>query len=304
MDLLKSYTIHKRCTYQAAVKALGLGELFQKFLNTGNRFFDVKVDGGKAKFTPKTSSFDRLAALQFLKTLLKAEDVVNLKAVLESKHEFALRHRNVILLVGFFDLWLAWNTAKAEEVCNPSLINYLLFHAPRKRLHESLKKRRPESARSNIHISNQDSSVLDLKNPKQNRRTLKISKTNQDIIASVPGLSFIEIDKDVSQEKLTTFLAALKSTMDKVSSYLAAQGLFLEDQIKFGLRLRKIKHTHKRGIYLPAENVIVLDPRHSESMVHEVGHWYHTHFRKDIVDSRKAEIFADGFEMMLNQFSI
>lgn len=65
--------------------------------------------------------------------------------------------------------------------------------------------------------------------------------------------------------------------------------------MKFNLKIRKIKRTNKKGMYIANQNSILLDPRHVDSFLHELGHWYHTWFRKDIKEEKDAEIFAEKF---------
>lgn len=68
---------------------------------------------------------------------------------------------------------------------------------------------------------------------------------------------------------------------------------------KSGLK-RKIKRTNKNAMFIVNQNSIVLDPRETNSFNHELGHWYHTWFKKEIVNYKEAESFANNFKVQKN----
>lgn len=65
--------------------------------------------------------------------------------------------------------------------------------------------------------------------------------------------------------------------------------------MKFQLKIRKIKITYKKGMYILAQNSIVIDPRYVDSIYHEVGHWYHTFFNPDMKNEKECEALANDF---------
>ena len=107
-----------------------------------------------------------------------------------------------------------------------------------------------------------------------------------------PLLSFIEVCKGVDKDKLAQFSAAC---LDHCVQLFKKENLDISEASKFFLKIRKIKRTNKKAVYIKATNSIVLDPRHVESFKHELGHWYHTWFRPDIVTVKQAEEFAENF---------
>ncbi len=69
--------------------------------------------------------------------------------------------------------------------------------------------------------------------------------------------------------------------------------------MKFCLKIRKIKRTLKRAMYIQNQNSVIVDPRHTDSFYHELGHWYHTYFKSEIDTVEKAEAFAEDFALQI-----
>ena len=73
-----------------------------------------------------------------------------------------------------------------------------------------------------------------------------------------------EVQEGFDSVKLIALLSELKSTLTRLK--------IPQDQ-KFDLRFRKIRRTKKTGMYLPALRLVIVDPRETQSLWHELAHW-------------------------------
>lgn len=129
----------------------------------------------------------------------------------------------------------------------------------------------------------------------QDKNTNKLTNENYKLILNNPIISFIEITKGFDNEKLLEFLKLVNNASQKIIKLQK-----ISNEIKFALKIRKIKRTNKKGMYIASQNTIILDPRYVDSFIHELGHWYHTWFEKNIIKIKKAEKYAKEFEKVLN----
>jgi hypothetical protein len=298
MNILKDIKHKEPDFFKHAIQTLGLKSCFDSFVQKGNRFFSTQVIEKHLLLTPHEPAFDYLQAVQALSPLMRLEYV---GLLMEMKHpqKISLVHRNDILSFAFLDLILTLKTIQQDTADKEALFHYLSLHLQNPALIQKIKAEQSR-AKSTIYLANRDSSIIHVANPLESRRTVKVWLDNQALIKNSPLISFVEISKDIDNTKLNAFLVSLNAISAQVLQLIAKEGYSLSEGLKFGLRLRKIKHTYKRGIFLPAQNVIVLDPRHTDSLTHEIGHWYHTHFKPEIKKVQDCEIFAENFYKSLS----
>lgn len=76
-------------------------------------------------------------------------------------------------------------------------------------------------------------------------------------------LCLLEIPKERDVENLTKFLNELAKTKEKLKL----------KRFDFQLRIKKTKKINKDGIFIVSGNTIIIDPRHPEAVIHELGHY-------------------------------
>lgn len=84
------------------------------------------------------------------------------------------------------------------------------------------------------------------------------------LVDSMPWLKSIEVQEGFDSAKLMMLLNQLRDTLFRLN---------VPEDKKFDLRFRKIRRTKKTGMYLPTLQLLIVDPRETESLWHELAHW-------------------------------
>lgn len=257
------------------------------------RFFSIKrTTKNNEEFiqiSPKADTVSFSYAVETLSKTLSNSHLQPLQKWLSPK-EFKLTDKKGILSYVYLDILCAFEYySKVKE--NDTLIDYICLETKVKKTSSIFGKFKDNTIRSNIHTLNKDSFFLNIITG-ETRYKKRFSDDALRNIEANPLLSFIEVCKGVDNNKLEEFSAiCLKCCQALVEK----ENLNVSLDIKFSLKIRKIKRTNKKAVYIKATNSIILDPRHVDSFRHELGHWYHTWFRPDIVTVEQAEEFADSF---------
>lgn len=194
-------------------------------------------------------------------------------------------HTDLILLINIIH-----NTD--EQQIKNNLIDYLSFYIDRKKLLDYFSdKSINNEKRSNIFTTNKDSIIFSLNNPTCNRLTDKLDKKTINLISKNKLIANIEICNGFDEEKLIEFIKKVNFFCAKVNKLIPS----INENQKFSLKIRKIKRTKKKGMYIKLQNTIIVDPRYTNSFIHELGHWYHCHFIPSIKTVEDAESFAENF---------
>lgn len=101
------------------------------------------------------------------------------------------------------------------------------------------------------------------KSSKAIQRPLQVKKIKA-LVDSMPWLKSLEVQEGFDFAKLATLLGELKSTLLRLE---------VSSDKQFDLRFRKIRRTKKTGMYLPALGLLIVDPRETQSLWHELAHW-------------------------------
>lgn len=144
--------------------------------------------------------------------------------------------------------------------------------------------------RSNIFTVNKNSIIYNLHDG-NNKFLDKLKVSTINLISENPILSFIEICDGFDEEKLVLFIKETNSICLNLHKHIGDISL----NQKFSLKIRKIKRTRKKAMYIKEQNSIIIDPRHVDSFIHELGHWYHCNFLPNINTVIEAEKFAENF---------
>lgn len=146
--------------------------------------------------------------------------------------------------------------------------------------------------RSNIFTINKNSLIYYLDKCNVNNRFLeRVKVSTLHLISQNPLLSFIEICDGFDEQKLISFIIDI----NKICLHLNKNIGRINSNQKFSLKIRKIKRTRKKAMFIKEQNSIIIDPRHVDSFIHELGHWYHCNFLPEIKDTLEAENFAENF---------
>lgn len=291
MNILKKSDIINPTEYQRFVKNFDMDNIYNKITSGINkyRFFNIEIEKNKIKITAKLDT-KRLIFLNEYKKHLPSQHFSFIEEQNLSK-TFHLSHKKKIITFLHLDWVVALcylkivkeNTDLIEhlkcETNNPNISNYI-----------TKSKRAYEENRSSIYTVNKDSVVVHLRNESKSKNTTKLTNENYNLIKENKLISFIEIGSGFDNSKLNTFIIDLNRSCEKILQIKSVN----EGQ-KFGIKIRKIKRTKKNGMFIKQQNVIILDPRHVDSLNHELGHWYHTHFINEIDNVIEAEIFAENF---------
>lgn len=96
------------------------------------------------------------------------------------------------------------------------------------------------------------------------------------------GIPLLEIPKSYD-------IKLLVALMKQIVGLKAMLGL---DDFKFNLRLRRIRHFKKSGMYIAYAKTIVIDPRNTKTFIHELGHYL---FEENVNFPLKSEIKQQPF---------
>lgn len=257
------------------------------------RFFSIARntvnDKEYVQLIPKTDTASFAYAVQTLSKTLSNSYLQPLQKWLKPM-SFKSTDKKGILSYIYLDVLCAFEYySKVRE--DNELIDYICLETKSSKNSSIFGKPKNNIVRSNIHTLNKDSFFFDsVTGSIRFQKRIPASALNN--IKANPLLSFIEICNGVDAAKLEKFSAnCLKHCLQLVEK----EGLCVPNDAKFSLKIRKIKRTNKKAMYIKATNSIVLDPRHVDSFRHELGHWYHTWFRPDIVTAQQAEEFAEVF---------
>lgn len=298
MNILKNSILIEKNEYQKLYNLFGFEKIFLSLFSGINdyRFFEISSpDKNHISFKPK-NNYSQLKTISYLANSLK-EDIRPLLLSLNTKKTFHIKHKHKIMFFLHMDWILVATQIKEEKGLSSELNDYLKLETGDKDILKKIKHTNGTSQnRSNIFTINKNSVIVHILNDKKSKNLDQLTISNQKLILKNPLISFIEISKDFDNEKLTLFLKMMNQLCKKVTKKQT-----ITDNMKFSLKIRKIKRTHKKGLYIVNQNSILLDPRHVDSFIHELGHWYHTFFIKNINEEKQAERFANDFENFLKK---
>jgi hypothetical protein len=292
MNILKQSEVIDNLEYRKIYKQFNFESIYRKVLSGINcyRFFQVELINYKqVKFTPKND----LQQMQMISLLSKvlAEDEKALLILNFKPRVFSIKQSKKILTYLHLDWLLALQNLKNSDGENTELISYLQFETNCSDICNKIENlKRERFYRSNIFTLNKNSSVVNVLDDSFNQNIGRLSDNNISLIKRNKLLSMIEVSTGFDNEKLELFLNELLVISDKITNKHN-----IDDSMKFQLKIRKIKRTYKKGMYIVAQNSIIIDPRYVDSIYHEVGHWYHTFFLPDIKNEKACEEFANDF---------
>lgn len=286
----------ERTEYMRLNRLLGLDGKFDSILSSRleYRYFSIKrPDKDHISFIPK-KDFTQLKNAVFLLSVLGKD--VHASLLLTTKpRTFNIKHRKSILSYVFADWILALQHIRSHEnEQHEKLMDYLLMETDGTLSINKIYHRNGTSeSRSTIFTTNKYSVIICVNNMKKTRNDELLTPKNIQLIKENPLISFMEICEGFDNEKLNIFLAEIQNYSNKIFVKHKDE---IDDRKRFSLKIRKIKRTNKNGMFIVKQNTILLDPRHVDSFAHELGHWYHTWFRKDIKTEKDAEVFAERFK--------
>lgn len=297
MNILKSNELIETSEYQKLYYHFGFGSIINLLFSgiKNYRFFEISFpDKNHISFTPKNDYFQLQNVLNLSK-ILNDDGYADLITMTETK-TFNIKHKKKILCFLHIDWILVLQNLKDGNENKADLIEYLQFetghhHIEKKIFHVN----GSAENRSNIFTINKDSVIIDLINSSNSRNTTKLTNKNYQLIMNNPLISFIEISKGFDNSKLLEFLELMNHACSQI-----LQLQTVSNEMKFSLKIRKIKRTNKKGMFIANQNTILLDPRYVDSFIHELGHWYHTWFENQINEVKDAEIYAENFENILS----
>lgn len=270
-NILKSSEFIEKTDYQRISNQLNFEDIWRGVICGVRkyRFFDISIVDGFISFKPNSDYF-QLESLSKLSKILN-EDMNLLLLTMNEERVFKIKHKKKIMCYLHLDWILSVQHLKdlRENNCdNNELIEYLQFETGNKDIYKVLFHNNGSSEkRSNIYTTNQDSVIIDINNQELCRNTQKLTHQNYNLILSNPLVSLIEISKGFDNIKLNEFLRFMNIVCNKVIKIKE-----VSEKMKFSLKLRKIKRTNKKGMYIVNQNSILIYPRHVDSFVHELGH--------------------------------
>lgn len=292
MNILKEKNGIEASQYQKIATILDFDKVWSTIVSgpKNYRFFYIeRIEESYIKILPN-NSYCFLNNLLSLSNILKDKAKQDLLSINQEK-VINLKYKKKILCFLHMDIILCLQYLREVDNKNQAIIEYLQFETKIDNIHKKLTSYGGNSiSRSNIYTTNKDSVILNTLSPELSSKIDKLSVENRTLIEENPLLSFIEIGNGFDNEKLHLFLISMNNYCLKIS-----QNHEIKEHMKFSLKIRKIKRTNKNAMYIAKQNTIILDPRHTDSFVHELGHWYHTWFRPEIVSEREAEEFAQEF---------
>lgn len=292
MNILKSSDLIESGNYQKIYYHFGFDNIWKSIFNgiKQYRFFDISFpDENHISFKPRIDYF-YLANMNKLSKLINEEEKITLMGLTETK-TFNVKYKKKILCYLHLDWIIALEHIKEDSQSNEKLIEYLQFETLRNDIVKKIKHISNNAEnRSNIYTINKNSVIVDMLNMKESKNLSKLAIKNKSLILKNKLINFIEISSGFDNQKLTAFLLMFNESCNKI-----IKNNEVTESMKFSLKIRKIKRTYKKGMYIANQNTIMLDPRHVDSFVHELGHWYHTFFKPEIVTEKQAEEFAENF---------
>ena len=117
-------------------------------------------------------------------------------------------------------------------------------------------------------------------------------KSIREKLDALPWVQSIEVQEGFDPAKLSQLLGQLHQVLT---------ALKVKPAHTFHLKLRKIRRHRKTGMYMPSVKLIVVDPRETLSLWHELGHWLEQenlvetpNFSDSEVDSEVKEKYPKG----------
>lgn len=298
MNILKVSNGIDKPLYQKVATACKFDEAWAKILRGANKYrlFNIELVAGGC-YISTNETLESLTSISTLCQLLPKEEQALLLTT-RQKQFFKLTQKTAILSYLHLDLLLAIAVIAKKPDNKEGLMEYLKQATLDEKLSAKLERIaiRPLT-RSTIYTFNKNSILIDLrhKSSELNRNVEKLSPKQTTCLRACQGVSLVEIDADVDLHKLSQFIESLKAYLDIVCK-------IHPELIKhpFELKLRKIKRTLKKGMYIKATNSMLLDPRHTDSIRHELGHWVHTVLYPEMTSIADCEQFAENFDIWLN----
>lgn len=145
-------------------------------------------------------------------------------------------------------------------------------------------------ARSTLHTFNRHSIIWD-KAGVLSRGCDKLPKGTLQILEKTNLINLFEFPEKFDAVKIDLFMTELFNVLEKVEKKYP-----LLKKNPVSIKLRKIRRTYKTGMYIPVTNTIILDPRDTSSLLHEIGHWVHTYEFPSLVTIKECEEFAKNFD--------
>jgi hypothetical protein len=257
------------------------------------RFFSLLRQDSGVQIEPQ-ESVPFLHALATLAPLLPT--VVQPHLLTLTKNQFfPERHKRAILCHVHLDWILALVALKQNPESSDALLDYLRLDAPVTNLEKRITQVTQSPAeRSSIHTFNKNSVLVDLVHPENSRHDERLFGEHVRLIRATRILRHIEITEDFDEARLTEFLKELY----RASELILAR---YPDAVshKVALKLRKIRRTLKKGMFVRATTTALVDPRHADSVRHELGHWVHSWMYPEMTDVAECERFAETFAQRL-----
>lgn len=292
MNILKSSELIETNEYQKIYYHLNFSEIWKSLFSGINqyRFFNISFpDTYHIKFTPKQDYF-HLNNMFNLSKHLSTDSKTILLDMNEAK-VFSIKHKKRILCYLHLDWIISLQFLKDSEKENLAILEYLQFETGNNTIIKKISHiNGTANNRSNIYTVNQDSVIVNFLNPLMSKNINKLSKDNYNLILRNSLISFMEISKGFDNNKLKDCLKWINRLCNKIN-----KNNDITSDIKFNLKIRKIKRTNKKGMYIANQNTLIVDPRYMDSFAHELGHWYHTYFNPEIIEIQSAEEFATNF---------
>lgn len=297
MNILKSSELLERSEYQKLYYHLNFNDIWQSLFSGINqyRFFNISFpDSNNISFEPKKDYF-HLNNISILSKYLNEESQTFLLDMYESK-TFSIKHKKKILCYLHLDWIISLQFLKDSSEENAAIVEYLQFETGNNTIIKKIRHINGNANnRSNIYTVNQDSVIVNFINPLESKNIDKLSKDNYTLILKNPLISFLEISKGFDNNKLKDCLKWINKLCNKIN-----KNNDISFDMKFNLKVRKIKRTNKKGMYIANQNTLIVDPRYMDSFAHELGHWYHTYFMPEIVEIKEAEYFALNFSEIIS----
>lgn len=292
MNILKSSELIQRSEYQKMYYHLNFSEIWKSLFSGINqyRFFNISFpDSEHIKFTPKQDYFYLNSIFNLSKHL--SEELKTILLDMNESKTFSVKHKKKILCYLHLDWIVSLQYLKESNEENCPIVEYLQFETGNNTIIKKIRHiNGTANNRSNIYTLNQDSVIVNFLNPLDSKNTHKLSGDNYALILKNPLISLIEISKGFDNNKLKDCLKWINKLCYKIT-----KNNDITPDMKFNLKIRKIKRTNKKGMYISNQNTLIVDPRYMDSFVHELGHWYHTYFMPEITEIEKAEDFAIHF---------
>ena len=292
MNILKPAELLDKSEYQKLYYHFNFDEILRKVFSgiKKYRFFSIYYEDEDHIIFEPNNDFFQLSNVSNLAKLLEKE-ANSFLLIMNERKKFNIRHKKKILFYLHMDWILALQHLKDVDGDNREIIEYLQFETGNKDISKKINHINGSSGiRSNIYTVNRDSVIVNLIDKKKCNNTTKLTNENYDLILKNNLISFIEISKGFDNSKLTPFLRLMNGYCENILNKNT-----VTEEMKFSLKIRKIKRTNKKGMYIVNQNSILLDPRHVDSFLHELGHWYHNWFHKEIKLKKDAENFANKF---------